>query len=256
MYWTLVTVALLLLPATVQLGFGVLRALYASSAIALREAFTNFTGALAVALIHLTFLAHQMMLSVDAIVRSISRSFFSGRHLLEWETAAQAESGSKRNSLDVYLRLSPVLAIVLGGCRGVGKSQGAVRGGACAAAVAQRAVPGGLAELAATARGWAALGRRQGFLRSRRYASGASMLTSLVQNYHWLVPDHVEEKGFHPVRLLTPTNIGMLLNARLAAYEFGFITLPEFVAGDARLARELRAVWRSIAGIPSTGMTW
>ena len=30
------------------------------------------------------------------------------------------------------------------------------------------------------------------------------------------------------VRKLSPTNLGMLFNARQAAYEFGFLTLPEF----------------------------
>ena len=30
------------------------------------------------------------------------------------------------------------------------------------------------------------------------------------------------------IRKLSPTNLGMLFNARQAAYEFGFLTLPEF----------------------------
>ena len=47
---------------------------------------------------------------------------------------------------------------------------------------------------------------------------------------HWLIPDNVEEQGTLQVRTLSPTNLGMLLNARQAAYEFGFITLPEFAA--------------------------
>jgi cyclic beta-1,2-glucan synthetase len=45
---------------------------------------------------------------------------------------------------------------------------------------------------------------------------------------HWLIPDNVEEKDTYQVRKLSPTNLGMLLNARQAALELGLITLPEF----------------------------
>ncbi len=45
---------------------------------------------------------------------------------------------------------------------------------------------------------------------------------------HWLIPDNVEEKGMHQVRKLSPTNLGMLINARQAACEFGFLTPAKF----------------------------
>lgn len=45
---------------------------------------------------------------------------------------------------------------------------------------------------------------------------------------HWLIPDNVEEKGMYQVRKLSPTNLGMLLNARQAACELGFLSVPEF----------------------------
>ena len=38
----------------------------------------------------------------------------------------------------------------------------------------------------------------------------------------------MEEKNLFQVRKLSPTNLGMLFNARQAAHEFGFMTLPEF----------------------------
>ena len=47
---------------------------------------------------------------------------------------------------------------------------------------------------------------------------------------HWLIPDNVEEKDSFQIRKVSPTNLGMLFNARQAAYEFGFLTLPEFAA--------------------------
>ena len=39
----------------------------------------------------LTFLAHQTMISADAVLRTFYRRTFSGQRLLEWETAAEAE---------------------------------------------------------------------------------------------------------------------------------------------------------------------
>jgi hypothetical protein len=44
----------------------------------------------------------------------------------------------------------------------------------------------------------------------------------------WLIPDNVEENDTLQIRKLSPTNLGMLFNARQAAYELGFLTLSEF----------------------------
>ena len=230
LYWTLITVALLLLPATVQLAFDLLRALSAFSRLALQGAVSSFAASIAVAVIQLTFLAHQVMLSFDAIVRSINRSYFSGRHLLEWETAAQAESSSKRTSLDVYLQLSPVIAFLLAGALFVGHRQQALIA-ASPVLLLWVIAPFAAAWLNSPPRSdESALSKADTIF----LADQAQRIWRFYADYageenQWLVPDHVEEKDFNQVRLLTPTNIGMLLNARLAAYELHFTTLPEFV---------------------------
>jgi hypothetical protein len=51
-----------------------------------------------------------------------------------------------------------------------------------------------------------------------------------VERHHYLIPDNVEEDGFFEAARVSPTNIGLLLNARQAACELGFITVPEFAA--------------------------
>ncbi len=43
------------------------------------------------------------------------------------------------------------------------------------------------------------------------------------------IPDNVEEEGLFEAGRVSPTNVGLLLNARQAAYEFGFLTVPELV---------------------------
>jgi hypothetical protein len=50
----------------------------------------------------LAFLPHQAWMMVDAIVRVAYRKLISGKYLLEWVTAAQAESGSRHDlAIDV-----------------------------------------------------------------------------------------------------------------------------------------------------------
>ena len=50
---------------------------------------------------------------------------------------------------------------------------------------------------------------------------------------NWLIPDHVREDGVAAERL-SPTNLGFLLNARVAAVHLGHLTVEEF-ARDTRL---------------------
>jgi hypothetical protein len=48
------------------------------------------------------------------------------------------------------------------------------------------------------------------------------------ERHNFLIPDNVEEENLLEAARVSPTNIGLLLNARQAACEFGFITVPEF----------------------------
>jgi hypothetical protein len=51
--------------------------------------------------------------------------------------------------------------------------------------------------------------------------------------FNWLVPDNVREDG--PVaERLSPTNLGFLLNSRVAAVHFGYLTVPEFARDTLR----------------------
>ena len=47
----------------------------------------------------LTFLAHQTLLSADAVLRTFYRRMVSRQRLLEWETAAEAEMGYRQAHL-------------------------------------------------------------------------------------------------------------------------------------------------------------
>ena len=111
--WTVAGLLLLFLSVLVQFTFNLGRALFKLSMVGAREGLATFASSLGFAILNLTFLPHHMFLSLDAITRSLSRRFVSGKHLLEWETAAQVESGGSRTSVDVYLYLSPIVAVAL-----------------------------------------------------------------------------------------------------------------------------------------------
>src|SRR5213075_2459494 len=46
--------------------------------------------------------------------------------------------------------------------------------------------------------------------------------------HHWLIPDNVQEEPPAVEARISPTNLGLLLNARQVACEFGYLTVHEF----------------------------
>jgi cyclic beta-1,2-glucan synthetase len=229
LYWTIAGLVLLLLPVFVQLAFNLGRALLKLSFVGAREGFTAFTASFGFTILHLTFLPHHMLLSLDAIIRSMSRTLFSGKHLLEWETAAQAESGRKKKTpLDVYLQLSPVVALVIAILLTFTNIRSLFAAGPILLLWA-------IAPLVAL---WldAPLRHEEGpltepdrlFLLQQALHVWRYFHEFGDERNHWLIPDNVEEKDTLQIRKLSPTNLGMLFNARQAACEFGFLTLSEF----------------------------
>jgi hypothetical protein len=228
LYWTLAALFLVLLPGIVQLGFNIVRAAFQLSLGAAQDGLATFAASIGITLLNLTFLPHHMLLSLDAIFRSLSRTLISGKNLLDWETAAQSEEGKSVSSLDRYLKLSPVIALAI--------------------AVALALIhPRALIPAAPVLVLWALAPVAAAWLNSPPQRVEGPLTAEdrdLMQQYalqtwryfaefggvenHWLIPDNVEEKGTLQVRKLSPTNLGMLFNARQCAYEFGFITLPEF----------------------------
>ncbi|GAC1356279.1 MAG: hypothetical protein NVSMB3_02390 [Acidobacteriaceae bacterium] len=228
LYWTIITLTLLLLPVLVQLGFNLGRAALKFSPTAASEGFKTFFTGVGFSLLNFAFLPHQMLLAVDAILRSLIRRFVTGKRLLEWETAAQSEVGRKKTSLDRYLQISPALSIAI-------------------AAVLFSLDRHALLVAAPILLLWAAAPAIAGWLNSppRREAGPLAAADQIflesqalrIWRYfsefggeanHGLIPDNVEEKDLLQVRKLSPTNLGMLFNTRQAALELGFLTLPEF----------------------------
>ena len=231
LYWTIATLIVLFLPNLVQLMFSLGHASVSDQQGAIGEALLGFSQALVVTLITLAFLPHQTLLSLDAIVRSLVRRFITGQRLLEWETAAEAEASiksKKRTPVDNYLAAMPLIAI------GLAALIWALNWGALHIAAPILVLWG----LSGPITAWLNASPREQHARIkpdetpflfqqalriwRFYAEFSS------ERHNYLIPDNVEEDGLFEAPRVSTTNIGMLLNARQAAVDFGFITPPEF----------------------------
>ena len=233
LYWTIVSLLLLVFPTLVQLGFGLGRALASGRKGGAGEALAGFGRAMLVVLLNLVFLPHQTLLAIDAVVRSLVRRFITGERLLEWETAAQAEAqSSRRTPVDRYLAFSPLVAAGVAAL-----VYFFARHHRAILFAAPILLLWGLALL------FTAWLNRPPRDQHRHLGAGdtAYLLSHALriwryfhqfgaERHNFLLPDNVEEEGLHEASRVSPTNVGLLLNARQAACEFGFLTTPEFVA--------------------------
>ena len=83
--------------------FGLTRAAVAGQLRIAGDAFLDLFTSNFTVLLTLTLLAHQTLLSLDAVVRALVRRLVTRQRLLEWETAAEAELGNKRTAIDRYI---------------------------------------------------------------------------------------------------------------------------------------------------------
>ena len=230
LYWTLVTIAILFVPPWFQFAFSMVRSLAAARLRPIGDAAAGLARAMVSVLLTLTFLAHQTLISADAVLRTFYRRMVSRNRLLEWETAAQAELESGgRNFVDLLLNWTPVVALIAG---------------ALAFLAHRRNLYDALPILVL----WAIskpvsfwLNRPphpvhkhvtvhdERFLRRAALYIWRYFVTYSNEEHNWLVPDTVQEQPPRIAAQISPTNLGFLLNARQVAAELGFITVPEFV---------------------------
>ncbi len=229
-YWTIATLLVMIVPSFVQMAFSVVRSLADPLPGSLRVALRDSTSLLFVTILNFVFLVHQTLLMLDAIFRSMVRSLVTGERLLEWETAAEAELGdAKKTPIEQSLRLVPFLC-------------GAI------AILALVLHPAGLKWILPILLLWACVYPITWWL-NRPFDSKQIRLTpqdiSFLRNvalrtwryfarhatprHHGLLPDNVQEQDHREAARISPTNIGLLLNARQAALTLGYLTLPEFV---------------------------
>ena len=227
--WTVAAVAILFVPTWCRFGFELVRSVIERKSGIFKDAVQALFAANVSVLLTLIFMAHQMLLSLDAVLRTLVRRLFTRERLLQWETAAEAELGrNRRTPLDVYLQWTPALALGLG---------------LIVWFVNPRAIFSALPILLL----WASSKMVSLWLnrppRARYQAPGEKekLLLRIVAlhtwryfrefsnaEHHWLIPDNVRADPFYVVARVSTTNAGLLLNTRQVACEFGYLLLDEF----------------------------
>ena len=230
-YWTAATVLMWFVPVFSGLFFSLLRMprkLRALPAWA-SESAQSFRDSALITVCSLIFLLHQALVSMDAVVRALLRILVTRKKMLEWETAAEAEAAVRpKSTVDIYLEWTPAISVALATLVWLVRPE-----------ALPVAIP--LLLLWALSRGFS------GWLNRRPRASHSHLSVDDVQllresadriwrffrdwsspTTNWLIPDSVRDDGAVELRL-SPTNLGMLLNARIAAVHLGVLPLAEFV---------------------------
>jgi cyclic beta-1,2-glucan synthetase len=227
--WTLATICILFVPAWVEFVFGLTRAIVARQAQILREAASTLIATNFTALLTLTLLAHQTLLSLDAVMRALVRHLVTRRRMLEWETAAEAELGERRTPVDRYIDWMPFFAIGLGLLIWLVRPPSLLAAApilalwACSKLFAVWLNASPLRPTPDTADRDIRLLRRSALYIWRYFSEFSS------EEQNWLVPDNLQEDPRKVAASISPTNVGLLLNARQVANELGYITVPELV---------------------------
>jgi cyclic beta-1,2-glucan glucanotransferase len=228
-WWTLATIGILFVPAWVELLFGLTRALVTAQLRVAGDAFGNLFNSNFTVLLTLTLLAHQTLLSLDAVVRALVRRLVTRQRMLEWETAAEAELKKNRTPIDRYIDWMPFLAAALGVVLWLARPHALIAAvpilflWACSKPLA-------LWLNASPIEPPAEISSRDKWLLHKtalfiwRYFAELSNA-----EHHWLVPDNFQAEPEKIAPSISPTNVGLLLNARQVANEFGYITLPEML---------------------------
>lgn len=243
--WTIAAICILFVPLWFEFLFNLVRSVAEKKLAVARDALhTLFTANFNIFL-SLVFLAHQMLVSMDAVVRTVVRRFFTRQRLLEWETAAEAEiGGGKRTPVDVYLNWMPVLALFLAAVVYL------VRQPAIFSALPILVLWGSSKLVSVWLNRPPQLSRAEASDRDRLFLRRAALRTwryfceFSTHEHNWLIPDNVQEQPFQVAPRVSPTNVGLLLNSRQVACEFGYLTVSEFIHLSDKTLNVLRNIPR------------
>jgi cyclic beta-1,2-glucan synthetase len=186
------------------------------------------------ALLSLAVLPHQAWINVDAAVRAVWRRFVSGRRLLEWETAADAEKRAGMTKLAFWRSLST--SAILGAAALLGLA--ALNGdrivpalvvaaiwllGPLAAWWVSQPVPAPEPESLTDA--------DRVRLRVTARKTWRFYETFVVPDGHYLAPDNFQEDPGRVVAWRTsPTNIGLQLLSYVGAYDLGYVDIESLTS--------------------------
>jgi len=194
----------------------------------------------------LTFLAHQALLMVDAILRTLYRLFVSHRNLLEWVAAAQCETDMQPGFTSTYLRMGGCVAFAAGVMLVLGVAAAPAWWLAAPFLLLWTASPAialriSISPLVAGRLPVSAADRRELRLVARR--TWRYFETFVTAEDNMLPPDNFQEDP-HPVvaHRTSPTNLGLYLISIVSARDFGWL-------GTLEAAERLQATLTTMDGL-------
>jgi cyclic beta-1,2-glucan glucanotransferase len=228
-FWTGAALVVVLLPSFLQLMSG-LSKINRYSVPYLKSVALGFAIEQVRVALFLAMLLHQSVIMMDAAARTIFRMLVTRRNLLEWETAAQAEmSAGPRSLVDRYLDWIPLAAFLIGGVIGLVKPHAlpiALPFLICWFFTGQ--IAAWLDRAPSPSESKVGI-RDQEFLRETALRTWRFFNEFSGPRNHWLISDRLQETPALLVERISPTNLGLLLNSRLAAYDLGFVSLPQVI---------------------------
>jgi hypothetical protein len=243
--WTLVVFVLLLLPVYLQLILSLLKVRVGQNIQGrLKEIAETFISDQINVFFILAFLSHQALVTLDAIVRTLVRVTITRKNLLEWETAAEAMVETRKTPVDVYLAWTPWLSLLIGAVLAAFRPAAIP---VAAPVLLLWACAGPLARWLDRPLGAGRVGiteKEKEFLRSACLRTWRFFRQSSEETPNGLVPDNIQETPPRTAHTISPTNLGLLMNAQLAAYELGYLTLPEFLQGVERTLETAEGFYR------------
>ena len=231
LYWTVVTLAIIALPTYTQFALTIARARRALfTSTFWRNLAADFGVAQANLFMYIACLCHQSLVTIDAVVRSLVRMTVTHQRLLEWETSAEAEErNQKKSPVEIYLEVTPWLSFFVGLFLAVDRPESfmvalplLVLWGVSKPVVQWLSLP--------SRTGKRMEAKDQALLRRSALRTWRMFREFSTPEENWMIPDIVQEPASLIVHRISTTNLGLLLNARLAAMDLGFLTLSEFVA--------------------------
>ena len=230
-------IALLLASASAGDAVATIRGIFRPR-IAFRRYITRgipaFLAGCARMLINVMLLPQLAAVSLYELVKSVWRSLVSHKNMLEWLTAADAESGKRNGMIDYYLffRFTAVLGIA------------AVFSGRLALSVLGALWALSPAAFCEISRPGAGKRREIGDEDEELLYSFAAAMWRFFERYvtaetNHLPPDNVQYSPYRVAMRTSPTNIGLYLLCALAARDLGFIDSAELCE---RLTDTLRSV--------------
>ena len=232
-YWTLAALAVIAFPTYFPFFISIVRGGRERFTAAFWKNFAaDFVGASERLFFRITFLCYQGFVTMDAVVRTMIRVTITHRRMLEWETAAEAEiaANKKKSPVEAYMDWMPLLSF------GLAMVVVAMRPESFLVALPFLALWASSKPICH----WLSQPYRSGVTpldaKDRALLHGAALRTwrfflqYSTAEENWLIPDIVQEEAPFAAHQISTTNLGFLLNARLAAYDMGFLTLRELIS--------------------------